>query len=1082
MALLPTASCDVQQPDQTTYYERTILPILNVSCGRTNTSAGCHVSDAKGNAFGNLDVTSYTNVTKRRDLLLNYGPYGRPAMLAKVIPPFTVTVKSFDDTATSGTPVLTDIKHTGGPILDPTATAYLTLSQWMTNGATENNTGVPPTPATRLPCIDNVPPADLAAGFDPNTDPTNPDYAQFVSNVIPVMQKTCAAGNCHGTPANELYLTCGNSNPEKRWNYHAALQYLAQTPNQSEMVRRPLAPSQGGAFHEGGIIWQTTGDGDYQSVLGWASAAQPSFVTEITSIESNQPDFMFFVHRVQPMLVKKGCMMVQCHSAAMFHEYRLRGGTGGAFSLAASQKNYSLTLAQLGLDSDDVNSSRLIQKNLKRKEVDPAGGGIAHRGGPLLEDFDLPPGTEVTGALCDTHVPAYNYDTDDLNTIPAYCMIREWHRRERVDAGAGKCNGGPCTVTPLSNIVYVKRPNPSGADEANDFDVFAGNATLHVIAATLNAAGTVVAGPDTDVTAGCGLGAGADIRRPAVRPDGLKVAFAARATSTDPFSVYEMDPGGGNCVKHAGINAVTGTSNNLPIHNFDPQYAPMDVNGVSALVFASTRGVDPAAPFAQNFDYQGTQRQPFDPSKPNPNLYSYEPDPANAGKFRVRQLTFQLNMERWPSFMNDGRLIFSTVKRTPNFYQIALRRQNLDGGDYHPLYSQRGSIGLHEATQVVELANKNFATIFSNPGWLHQGGVLGVFNRSLGIDFYSTDKADYPIDPTVFDPNSAVSPEQQFFLHSLELVDGTGTFNTENGSPIGSVAPPTFSQGGVYRSPASLPNGKLLVSFAATADPTNFDASTYALFVLDPVAQTKTAIASATGGAVDAVAVYGRYNHGIFKSAVDEPNGNTTIDPDPTHTDAQIFVLDMGVLGSLLFQNTPTGRPIEGVDQNGQDVGLDSFDVYEDLPPDQGVTDFTSGGANVVKDAFGQVYVRRRKLGTVSLQSDKSTYFSIPGGVPIVLHLPDTTISKANGYPRYQKEEMSFYPGERSHQSFQSNFFNGLCGLCHGSISGKPLDAAVNPDLLTQASQVQAAGHTGDNNLNISPGSRGQVVGPPPGN
>jgi len=546
----------------------------------------------------------------------------------------------------------------------------------------------------------------------------------------------------------------------------------------------------------------------------------------------------------------------------------------------------------------------------------------------------------------------------------------------------------------------------------------------------------------------------------------------------EPFSIYEMNANGSSCAMRADINAVTGMSNGLLVHNFDPQYAPPDVNGFSAIVFASTRGVDANGPFAGNFSYSGAQRQPFDPTKPNPNIYVWEPDPKNAGQFRARQLTFQLNMERWPSFMDDGRLIFSTVKRTPNFYQIALRRQNLDGGDYHPLYGQRASIGLHETTQVVELANKNFATIFSSQGWVHQGGVLGVFNRSIGPDFFSTDKDDYPIDPTVFDPTSASSPEQQFFLHSLEFVDGNANFITENGAPIGTLAAASYTQGGVYRSPSPLPDGKFLVSFAAATDPTNFDAGTYGLYQLDPITQTKTLIVG--GGAVDGVGIYGKYNHGIFQSAVDEPNGNTTV--DPTQTDAQIFVLDMTVLGSLVFQNTPTGRPLESVDSTGKDVGLDSFDVYEDLPPDPSITSFSAGGSNVVMDAFGQVFANRRKLGTVNLQSDKSTYFSIPGGVPIVLHLPNTTVSTANGFPRWQKEEMSFYPGERSHQSFPQGFFNNLCALCHGSISGRSVDAAVNPDLLTQASQVMAEGHTGDNNLNISPGSRATPTGPPSGN
>jgi hypothetical protein len=55
------------------------------------------------------------------------------------------------------------------------------------------------------------------------------------------------------------------------------------------------------------------------------------------------------------------------------------------------------------------------------------------------------------------------------------------------------------------------------------------------------------------------------------------------------------------------------------------------------------------------YDYQGPQRTPADPSKSNSNLYVLEPDPAAPPQTRVRQLTFPLNMERQPLFMNDGR-------------------------------------------------------------------------------------------------------------------------------------------------------------------------------------------------------------------------------------------------------------------------------------------------------------------------------------------------------------------------------------------------------------------------------------------
>ena len=58
---------------------------------------------------------------------------------------------------------------------------------------------------------------------------------------------------------------------------------------------------------------------------------------------------------------------------------------------------------------------------------------------------------------------------------------------------------------------------------------------------------------------------------------------------------------------------------------------------------------------------------------------------------------------------------------------------------------------------------------------------------------------------------------------------------------------------------------------------------------------------------------------------------------------------------------------------------------------------------------------------------------------------------------RVQREQMQLYPGERLRQSFPRRFFNGLCGTCHGSITGRELDVAVDPDILTRASQTYAA-------------------------
>ncbi|HXN30373.1 MAG TPA: hypothetical protein VN894_00870, partial [Polyangiaceae bacterium] len=733
--------------------------------------------------------------------------------------------------------------------------------------------------------------------------------------------------------------------------------------------------------------------------------------------------FVFFAQKVQPVLVKKGCMMAQCHSAAMFHDYRLRGGSAGSFSLAATRKNYTLSVAQMSFESDDVNASRLVRKNLYRPEVFPGSTGIAHRGGALFEDFGGGDagGQLASGAICDQ--ANYDYDGGNLDSIPAYCILREWHKRER----AGR------NLAPASAIAYVSRPPPSGPDRPQDFDLFAGGASLHLAVIMPTAGGNVALGADQalDLTA-CGLGSGSDFRRPAVSWDAKTIAFAARPTADVPLAIYTMNADGTGCMKQPDIADHAAMGNGLLEHDFDPAFSPPGADGVERIVFASTRGNLAPGPF----DYAGPQATPADLTKPNANLYVLD-GPGGM----PRQLTWQLNMERLPSFMQDGRIVFTAEKREKDFYQLALRRQNLDGGDYHPLYAQRASIGYTQATYVAELSHKDFATIFSNQDAQHGAGALAVFNRSIGIDFGSTAAADYPVDPTVIDPSAPSSPEPNFFLHSLRIV----------------------AQDGSYTSPSPLPNGKLLVSFG-TGDPATFGGD-YDLYVLDPVTGTKTKLLGDAGvEELEAVAVYPRVAKGVFASSPDEPNGHTEIHPNEANAD--VTVLDMPVLASLLFQNTPTGRVVER--------DLKSFDVYEDLPPDLPTS--PDCAANIVHDAYGQVCVRRRLLGTVPVLADGSAHFSIPGGVPIVLHLADDAESTRMHLPRWQREEMTFLPGEYTHQSFPGVFFNNICGGCHGPVSGRPIDASLRPDFLTQASQVIAI-EKAATDLTGPPASRGGIIG-----
>src|SRR5580698_9567458 len=87
------AACN-NPPSGPTYFEVNIQPILQQKCAG-NTS-GCHtanVNDPYQFAAGNLDVTSFTNIEKRRDALQPFGPYPYPLILIKAVGPDQLEVQ-----------------------------------------------------------------------------------------------------------------------------------------------------------------------------------------------------------------------------------------------------------------------------------------------------------------------------------------------------------------------------------------------------------------------------------------------------------------------------------------------------------------------------------------------------------------------------------------------------------------------------------------------------------------------------------------------------------------------------------------------------------------------------------------------------------------------------------------------------------------------------------------------------------------------------------------------------------------------------------------------------------------------------
>jgi hypothetical protein len=260
---------------------------------------------------------------------------------------------------------------------------------------------------------------------------------------------------------------------------------------------------------------------------------------------------------------------------------------------------------------------------------------------------------------------------------------------------------------------------------------------------------------------------------------------------------------------------------------------------------------------------------------------------------------------------------------------------------------------------------------------------------------------------------------------------------------------------GVYRSPAPLPSGRLIASCDQDAPDLN-GTPHYGLCELDPSGNSPPRQLYRDGGsvAVEPAAVYARAATPVFVSRSDEVNGSTSVD-EGGGDEATVHYLDVQLLGTLLFANTRTGRPI--------DKRVTGFEWLQAEPPPADATSF-DGLGDVVEDDFGRFYQKLHSLGRARMEVDGSLRVRLPAGVPLsvaLIDVDDHGLSFGSDAPlrgpMRQREAMQFYPGEHAKQSMQRTLFNGVCAGCHGSISGRELDVGVNVDVLTSASRTLAS-------------------------
>jgi len=219
LAVLLLCACD--GPPGRTYFDRNIQPILTQKCAG-NTS-GCHSTNADDPyafAAGNLDVTSFENISKRRDVLTRFGPYQQPLLLIKGVAPSIPDPNDPNKLQVQYRDKFLplDVLHAGGAVIDVSSDAYFTLQTWLENGATENGLK-PPSPAQtgNGTCSHAVPP-----GFTAGMYTGNANYGTFKDKVQPILKsKGCTSTNCHGAPQSDFFITCGDNETEIAFNFNS---------------------------------------------------------------------------------------------------------------------------------------------------------------------------------------------------------------------------------------------------------------------------------------------------------------------------------------------------------------------------------------------------------------------------------------------------------------------------------------------------------------------------------------------------------------------------------------------------------------------------------------------------------------------------------------------------------------------------------------------------------------------------------------------------------------------------------------------------------------------------------------------
>lgn len=362
---------------------------------------------------------------------------------------------------------------------------------------------------------------------------------RFDADVAPALEGRCLGGPCHGvTPAAEAAgARLDKARFEVRVDAQGRIADLddayaitksridtTERPELSSLLRKPTAREHGGVPHLGGAVFADRSDPAYATLRDWIASEEGG--GEDGDVTSLRPEVRQFASEVLPIIASRQCMNGSCHgSSAPFTALDPPVVLDGVptFSVASIRANHAALRPHLHL-AGDPRLSRLLRKILPLER-----GGILHRGG---NDIFL----------------------RGIDDAAAGAILR-WAEAER----AATLGDAPI----VTGIVLVRGPvSPS---RPFTFDELALGTDLFVLEPP------APGGALRNLTASAHQGP-ADVRDPAVRHDGERIAFAMRRSADEAHQIWEI------AVDGSGLRQLTHDDERAPggghVANVQPTYGP----------------------------------------------------------------------------------------------------------------------------------------------------------------------------------------------------------------------------------------------------------------------------------------------------------------------------------------------------------------------------------------------------------------------------------------------------------------------------------------------------------------------------